>query len=42
MRVVAWLMTIMLLPIIVPLGIYIGWKYHWTDTVPKDEDYEDI
>lgn len=29
--------TILLLPIIVPLGIYIGIKYHWTDTVPRDE-----
>jgi len=27
-------------PIWVPLGLYIGLTYHWTDTVPKDEDYE--
>lgn len=32
--------TILLLPILLPLGLYIGLKYHWTDTVPKEEDYE--
>ena len=30
--------TILLLPIIIPLGIYIGLTYHWEDTVPKEGD----
>ena len=42
MRLVAWVLTIFLLPIIVPLAIYIGLTYRWQDTVPKEEDYEDI
>ena len=32
--------TIMLLPLIVPLGLYIGLKYHWRDTVPSDDDLQ--
>jgi len=34
----SWIFMILLLPIIVPLGLYIGLTYHWEDTVPKDED----
>jgi uncharacterized membrane protein len=30
--------TILLLPILIPLGIYIGLTYHWEDTVPKEGD----
>ena len=37
---IAWILTILTAPIWIPLGIYIGLKYHWTDTVPKEEDYE--
>ena len=32
--------TILLLPILIPLGIYVGLTYHWTDTVPKEEGDE--
>ena len=32
--------TIMLLPIIVPLGLYIGLTYSWEDTVPSDDDLQ--
>ena len=30
--------TILLAPLWVPLGIYIGLTYHWEDTVPKEGD----
>ena len=30
--------VIVLLPVLIPLGLYIGLCYHWTDTVPKEED----
>jgi hypothetical protein len=36
----SWVFMILLSPIIIPLGIYIGLTYHWTDTVPKDEDLQ--
>ena len=40
-RLLSVAITIMLMPIIVPLAIYIGLTYHWTDTVPKEEGYEE-
>ena len=38
--ILAVILTVLTAPIWVPLGIYIGLTYHWTDTVPKEEDYE--
>jgi len=32
------LVLILLLPVLIPLAIYIGIRYHWTDTVPEEED----
>jgi len=39
---IGWIVVIVLSPILVPLGLYAGLTYHWTDTVPSDEalDYE--
>ena len=37
---IAWILMVLTAPIWIPLAIYIGLKYHWTDTVPKEEDYE--
>ena len=39
---IAWILVIVTAPIWIPLGLYIGLTYHWTDTVPSDEalDYE--
>ena len=37
-RIISVAVVIMLLPVIIPLGIYIGLTYHWTDTVPNEED----
>ena len=39
-RLISVAITILLLPILVPLGLYIGIKSHWTDTVPRDEDLQ--
>ena len=36
--VLGWVIVVPLLPILVPLGLYIGLTYHWTDTVPKEDD----
>ena len=37
-RVLSVVITTLLLPIIIPIGIWVGLNYHWTDTVPRDED----
>ena len=37
---IGWIVVIALAPILVPLGLYIGLTYHWTDTVPSDEDLD--
>ena len=34
------LLVILLLPVLLPLFIYIGLTYSWEDTVPKDDDEE--
>ena len=39
-RILSVAITIVLLPVILPLAIYIGLCYHWEDTVPKPEDEE--
>ncbi len=39
---IAWIVMILLSPILIPLGLFIGFTYSWEDTVPseKDMDYE--
>ena len=37
-RLLALGVTILPLPLILPIAIYAGMCYHWTDTVPKEED----
>ena len=35
-RLISVAITILLLPITVPMAIYAGLKYRWQDTVPED------
>lgn len=37
-ELISKLLVIMLLPVLLPLFIYIGLTYSWEDTVPKEED----
>ena len=37
-KLVAKLAVLLLLPVLLPLFIYIGLTYDWKDTVPKEED----
>jgi hypothetical protein len=37
---VSLVLMILTAPIWIPLGLYIGMTYHWTDTVPKEEGDE--
>ena len=37
---ISFLIVVLLSPIWIPLGIYIGLMYHWEDTVPSQEDLE--
>ena len=39
--ILALILTVLTAPIWVPLGIYMGLTYHWEDTVPREEDYEE-
>ncbi len=39
-NLIAIVITALLSPILIPLGLYIGLKYHWTDTVPSEEDLD--
>jgi len=34
----AIILTIVTAPLWIPLAVYIALTYHWTDTVPKEED----
>jgi hypothetical protein len=37
-ELISKLLVMMLLPVLLPLFIYIGLTYSWEDTVPKEED----
>ncbi len=37
---IAFIITVVLSPILIPLGLYIGLTYHWEDTVPSEEDLD--
>lgn len=37
-RLFATVVLILLLPVLIPLVIYIGVRYNWADTVPNEED----
>ena len=37
-QVFAFIIAVLLSPIIIPIAIYAGLNYHWTDTVPKEEE----
>ncbi len=37
-NIIGIVVVILLSPILVPLGLYIGLMYNWQDTVPSDED----
>lgn len=39
-ELISKLLVILLLPVLLPLLIYIGLTYSWEDTVPKEEDNE--
>ena len=38
--IIGLLIVIVLSPILIPLGLYIGLTYHWEDTVPSEEDLD--
>jgi len=37
-RILSIAIAVLLLPVWLPIAIYIGLTYHWTDTVPKEDD----
>ena len=37
---IALSVTVVLSPILIPLGLYIVLTYHWEDTVPSEEDLD--
>ena len=37
---IAFVLTVLLAPLWIPLGLYIGLTYRWEDTVPSEEDLD--
>ena len=38
--IISFIVAVILAPIWIPLGLYIGLTYHWEDTVPSEEDLD--